>query len=200
MWREKGFVLWLTGLPCSGKTTLSNAIKQKLSARGVNVEQLDGDCIRQKYSKCLGYTKKDRMKNVRCIVSEALLQQRRGLVTLVSVISPYRCMREYAREKIEDFVEIFVRCPLSVCESRDDKGMYRLARQGKIRHFTGLSDPYEEPTSPELIVDTDLLTVEESARKIIQCLEQKEFIQQGGVVALRATLSGVEHVSMSGNR
>ena len=128
--------------------------------RGLNVAQLDGDCVRKKYPKLLGYTKKDRMKNIGHIVSEALLQQEKGIVTLVSVISPYRVMREYARGKIEGFVEIFLCCPLHVCESRDVKGMYRLAREGKIRNFTGLSDPYEEPVCPELMLDTHRWSVE----------------------------------------
>ena len=176
MWPKKTFALWLTGLPCSGKTTLSHAVKESLETRGVSVGQLDGDCMRKKYPENLGYTQKDRMTNIRRIVSETVSRQKRGLVTLVSVISPYRAMREHARERIDDFVEIFVRCPLAVCESRDVKGMYRLAREGKIGHFTGVSDPYEEPTHPEIILDTDHWSVEQCTKKVIRYLENREFI------------------------
>ncbi len=134
--------------------------------------------MRQQNPERLGYTKKDRMKNIYYIISEALLQQQRGFVILVSVISPYVQMRKYAREKIKGFVEIFVRCPLAVCEARDVKGMYRLAREGKIRYFTGLSDPYEEPVNAEIVVDTEFLTVEGSAKKVIAYLENRKYVEK----------------------
>ena len=186
MSHRNDFVLWLTGLPCSGKTTLSDAVKLRLEMRGLSVEQLDGDCMRKKYGNSLGYTKKDRMTNIRHIVSEAQSQQQRGLVTLVSVISPYRSMREYARERIDDFVEVFLQCPLAVCEARDVKGMYRLARAGKIKHFTGVSDPYEEPLWPELVLNTHRLNIERCAEKLIVYLEKK------GLLAGRWELARME--------
>ena len=174
---QKPFVLWFTGLPCSGKTTLSNAVKKELGFTGLTVEQLDGDSVRQRNIAPLGYSKEDRMKNVTDVVSQASHFAEEGIIMLVSLISPYRRMREYAREKLNCFVEIYVRCPLVVCESRDVKGMYRLAREGKMRHFTGISDPYEEPTNPELIVDTDVLTIEASAGKIMSYLKDHELVQ-----------------------
>lgn len=176
MYLKKPFVLWFTGLPCSGKTTLSNKIKKELNAYGLNPEQLDGDSVRQKKAVALGYSKEDRMANVTEVVSQTSDFMQNGIITLVSLISPYNQMREYARQKVGDFVEIYVRCPLKVCETRDVKGMYRLAREGKIKHFTGVSDPYEEPADPELVVETDLLTIEASANKVMRYLKNRELI------------------------
>jgi len=173
---QNAFVLWFTGLPCSGKTTLSNQVKKELSFYGLNLEQLDGDIVRQRKDPSLGYSKEDRMANVVDVVSQAFYFIQNGIITLVSLISPYRMMREYARQRIGPFIEIYVRCPLEVCESRDIKGMYRLAREGKINHFTGISDPYEEPVCPELILETDVLTIEESARKVMMYLKDRELI------------------------
>ncbi len=173
---QKAFVLWFTGLPCSGKTTLSNEVKKEINSYGLNLEQLDGDLVRQRKVVPLGYSKEDRMTHVAGVVSQALGFTQDGIITLVSLISPYRMMREYARRMIDCFVEIYVRCPLAVCESRDVKGMYHLAREGKLKHFTGVSDPYEEPMAPELVVETDVLTIEASSRKVITYLKDRELI------------------------
>ena len=169
--KKKAVTLWLTGLPCSGKTTLSNALQTKLGAYGFQTKQLDGDLFRRQFSSPLGYSKEDRMKNILHIVSEALRWQKKGVVTLVSVISPYQSMRDDARKKLENLIEVFVRCPLEVCEKRDVKGMYKLARQGKIKNFTGVSDPYEDPLHPEVTVHTDLHDVGVCTQQITTYLE-----------------------------
>lgn len=141
---------------------------------GLGVEQLDGDQVRKKQSVFLGYSREDRMKNVADVVFQASHFSKDGIITLVSLISPYRSMREYAKKNLDLFMEIYVRCPLSVCESRDVKGMYRLSREGKIAHFTGISDPYEEPQNPDLIIDTDVSTVQNSVKKIMDYLAGRE--------------------------
>ena len=175
--RTKGFALWFTGLPCSGKTTLSNAIEKELLALDLKLEHLDGDVIRQKLSPELGFSQKDRETQVNRVAFEASLLVRNGIITLVSVISPYRALREKARKEIPSFVEIYVRCPLSVCEKRDVKGMYKLAREGRIKNFTGVSDIYEEPLAPEITVNTDLADVGSCVEKILGFLEYKELIK-----------------------
>ena len=166
----KGFVLWFTGLPCSGKTTLSMAVEKKLRSAGHPVESLDGDAFRKELCPDLGFSKKDRIANISRVAYVASLLSRNGVATLVSFVSPYREMREKARSRIENFIEVYVRCPLEVCEKRDVKGMYRLARAGKIKDFTGVSDPYEAPSHPEIIVDTDTSDVESCRDKILAYL------------------------------
>lgn len=166
-----GFALWFTGLPCAGKTTLANAVGKELRRHGLQVEELDGDVMRQRLSPPPGFTKKARMAHIARLTGEAERLTRDGAAVLVSVISPYRRMREDARRRIHPFIEVYVRCPLSVCEERDVKGMYRLARQGKIKNFTGITGPYEEPLSPEIAVDTDRMSLESCLRQIIEYLD-----------------------------
>lgn len=165
-----GFTLWFTGLPCSGKTTLANAVKAELIRLGHTVEHLDGDAVRADISKNLGYSKKDRELNAQKIALMASDFNSEGKSVLVSLISPYRTSRQKARETISHFIEVYVRCPLQVCEKRDTKNMYRSARLGKIKNFTGVSDPYEEPLDPEIIVDTDVMNVESCVQKILDHL------------------------------
>ena len=171
-----GFTLWFTGLPCSGKTTLSTAVEKKLRRQKIKVEHLDGDAVRKKFGGDLGYSKKDRELNVKRVAMAASLLTQNGVATLVSLISPYESMRQNARSLIHPFIEIYLRCPLRVCEKRDRKNMYRLAREGKIENFTGVSDPYEEPSNPELVLDTDVTGVENCVEKILKCLQRKKFI------------------------
>lgn len=174
----RAFTLWLTGLPCSGKTSLGDLISDELAGSGHTVEHLDGDAIRKGLCKDLGFSKADRITNIERTAFIASLLTRNGVVTIVSFVSPYRQMRQDARHRISPsaFIEVYVRCPLAVCEQRDVKGMYRLARAGQIRDFTGVSDPYEEPIHPEIIVDTDKEDLRVCADRILSYLESRNFL------------------------
>ena len=172
---QKGFTLWFTGLPCSGKTTLSLAVRDELARLKLPVRHLDGDELRKKISKDLGFTKKDRLEHIRRVAGIAAEHTRRGSAVLVSLISPYRSARETARRQIGSFIEIYVHCALAVCEKRDVKGMYRLARAGKIKNFTGISDVYEAPLSSEITVDTAAADVKTCADKIMAYLRHRAF-------------------------
>ena len=172
----QGFTLWFTGLPCSGKTTISDIVEKELRARGLNVEALDGDEVRRNLSKDLGFSKKDRDTHIMRIGFIAKLLSRNGVATLAAFVSPYREVRDYLRSEIGNFVEVYVSCPVEVCIERDVKGMYKKALAGEIQNFTGVSDPYEEPLDPEIVVDTDKETVEESAQKVIDQLESMGYI------------------------
>ncbi|MBI3252400.1 MAG: adenylyl-sulfate kinase [Candidatus Omnitrophica bacterium] len=184
--RQKGFTLWLTGLPCAGKTTLANAVAAELRRSGWRVQCLDGDRIRQKLSRDVGFSKEDREIHVSRVALTASFLARNGFAAIVSLISPYRSMRRDARQKIDRFIEVYVRCPLAVCEARDVKGMYRLARDGKIKNFTGVSDTYEEPLRPDVTVRTDRMGVKACANKILRVLEYREWILPDGKTRISA--------------
>jgi len=171
--KNKGFTLWFTGLPCSGKSTLAEIIAPELTRRGRTVDILDGDVVRTNLTKGLGFSKEDRTENVRRIGFVAELLTRHGVITLVSAISPYRDVREEIRERVANFLEVYVNAPLSVCEGRDVKGLYRRARSGSLPRFTGVDDPYEEPLSPEVECRTDLETVVDSVSKIVAAIESR---------------------------
>ncbi len=173
---QKGVTLWFTGLPCAGKTTLARAVAKKLKSSGLLVEHLDGDALRRTFSRNLGFSKEDRLTHVKRVAYVAALLTRSNIITLVSLISPYRQMRKTARQMIGKFIEIYVRCPLAVCEKRDVKGMYRLARKGRIKNFTGISDIYEEPLNPDILVDTQASHPQACVRNIIDSLERGEWI------------------------
>jgi len=175
---HKGVVLWFTGLSGSGKSTLANEAERLLFERGFHTYVLDGDNIRHGLNKDLGFSPEDREENIRRIGEVACLFASAGLITMTAFISPYRSDREKARKLQSNgsFLEIFCRCSLSVCEERDTKGLYKKARAGQIPEFTGISAPYEEPLDPELIIETDNETVDESAKKVISFLEEKGFI------------------------
>lgn len=174
---HKGFTIWFTGLSSAGKTTLSRKVHEALRDRGIlNVEILDGDVVRTHLSKGLGFTRADRDTNIRRIGWVCQLLTKHGVPNMAAAISPYREVREEVRKMIRRFVEIYVKCPVEVCEQRDVKGLYKKARAGEITHFTGIDDPYEEPLNPEVIVETDKETVEESAMKIIRKLEEMGYI------------------------
>ncbi len=165
----QGFVLWFTGLSGAGKTTLARIVEERFRADGRRVEVLDGDLVRTHLSKGLGFSKEDRDTNIRRIGFVCHLLSRNGVIAIAAAISPYRAVRDEVRALCEGrFVEVYVRCPLEIVQERDVKGLYRRARAGEIPHFTGLSDPYEEPRSPEVIVDTDLELPEVSAARIWQ--------------------------------
>ncbi|MBW4630470.1 MAG: adenylyl-sulfate kinase [Iphinoe sp. HA4291-MV1] len=168
----KGCILWFTGLSGSGKTTISMGVEHELKARNCLVELLDGDVIRKHLCKELGYSKQDRDTNVRRIGFVANLLSRNGVVAITAAISPYRATRDEVRRMTENFIEVYVNAPLEVCEARDVKGLYAMARSGKIQGFTGIDDPYEEPLNPEIVCYTAQETVEESVAKVINYLER----------------------------
>lgn len=173
-----GVTVWVTGLSASGKTTISEAVAEVLRARGHRVEMLDGDCVRQNLTKGLGFSKEDRDENIRRIGFVAHLLSRNGVIVIVAAISPYRAIRDEVRARIGHFIEVFANAPLEVCEQRDPKGMYRKARAGEIRGFTGIDDPYEPPLAPEVECETDCETVEESVAKVLHVLEANRYTRR----------------------
>ncbi len=171
-----GFTIWFTGLSGAGKSTLSEAIKKRLQQHGRNVEILDGDIVRTHLSKGLGFSREDRDTNIKRIAFVCSLLTRNGVVCISAAISPYRQAREWARQEIGKFVEIYVKCSMNVCRERDVKGLYKLVDEGKIKNFTGVDDPYEEPENPELIVETDKETPDESVTRILTRLVELEYL------------------------
>lgn len=180
-----GFTIWFTGLSGAGKSTLSEIIEQRLQARGRNVEILDGDVVRTHLSKGLGFSKEDRDTNIKRIAFVCGLLTRNGVVCISAAIAPYREAREWARQEIGNFVEVYVKCPVEVCRQRDVKGLYKLVDEGKIKNFTGVDDPYEEPEHPELIIETDKENIEESVGRIFAKLEELGYLEPE-VIAGRA--------------
>jgi adenylylsulfate kinase len=168
---ERGFTLWFTGLSGSGKTTISELVEHELRIRERPVEVLDGDIVRTNLSKGLSFSREDRNINVLRIGFVANLLTRNGVGVVVSAISPYKEARDQVRRRIVDFVEVFVDAPLEVCAERDVKGLYKKAFSGEIQGFTGVSDPYEPPNAPDLVLKTEEESPEESARKVIEKLE-----------------------------
>ena len=175
--RDRGTVIWFTGLSGSGKTTVAQIVEDKLLDAGIPVETLDGDVVRENLSKGLGFSKEDRDTNIRRIAFVAHLLQRNGVFVITAAISPYRAVRYEARAMIKDFVEVFADAPLEVCEERDVKGLYAKARAGEIKGFTGIDDPYEAPENPELVVDTANQSPEQSAQQVIDKLIELKYIE-----------------------
>jgi adenylylsulfate kinase len=176
---HKGFILWFTGLPCAGKSTLAHFVEEKLNSLGCRTMVLDGDNVRHGLCSDLAFSNKDRTENIRRIGEISRLFIEAGIITLTAFISPIEADRERARNLVakEDFIEIYCRCSLEICEQRDVKGLYQLARAGKTEHFTGISSPYEPPLNPELIIDTEQTSVEDSGRAILEFLSEKKIIQ-----------------------
>jgi adenylylsulfate kinase len=175
---HKSAVLWFTGLSGSGKSTLAHAVEEQLHQRGLNTFVMDGDNVRHGLCSDLGFSDKDRKENIRRISETAKLLLEAGVITLTAFISPFRAERVIARGLMPygDFIEIHCFCPLTVCEQRDVKGLYKKARLGEIKDFTGISSPYEEPENPELRIDTSQLTLEQSAQQIISLLHERNIL------------------------
>ena len=176
--QQKGYTLWFTGLSGAGKTTLARLVENDLRSRGHRLEVLDGDIIRTNLSKGLGFSKEDRDTNIRRIGFVCNLLTRNDVVAIVAAISPYREVREEVRNQIGSFVEVFVKCPIEVLAERDVKGLYKKALAGEIKNFTGVDDPYEEPLSAEIVIETDTETPDESAGRILAKLEEMGLIEK----------------------
>ena len=166
----------MTGLSGSGKTTVAKIVEAELKARGLKIERLDGDVVRQSLTRDLGFSKEDRDLNIERVTFVAKLLSRNGVGVIASFISPYRAVRAKCREETTNFIEVFVHAPLEVCIERDVKGMYAKAIAGEIENFTGISDPYEEPLDPEITLNTHEETPEESAALVVAYLEEHNFI------------------------
>lgn len=169
--RQRGVTVWFTGLSGAGKSTIAQALAEKLKSEGYSLEILDGDIVRTNLTKGLGFSREDRDENIRRIGFVSHLLTRNGVIVLVSAISPYREVREEVRDRIGDFLEVYVSAPLDVCEERDVKGLYKRARAGEIKGFTGIDDPYEAPLNPDINCQTHQETLEESVAKVMAALQ-----------------------------
>ena len=174
--QNDGFTLWLTGLSGAGKTTIAVELEQRLKTAGVQVERLDGDTVREGLTRDLGFSKEDRDKNIERVTYVAKLLSRNGVGVIASFISPYRDARDKARAETTNFIEVFVNAPLQTCIDRDVKGMYAKAIKGEIKQFTGISDPYEEPLNPEIVLNTAEQSLDESVNHILAYLESRALI------------------------
>jgi adenylylsulfate kinase len=175
-----GFVIWFEGLPGAGKTSLSRAVSEGLNARGIPTEILDGEDVRRSFFPELGFTRKDRETHARRVSHLAQILARHGTTVLVAMITPYETSRQAARAAVEvPFVEVWLKCPLEVCEARDPHGIYRRNREGTVKRITGVDDPFEEPLDPELVVDTASSPVDACARQVL------DFVATKGLVDLR---------------
>ncbi len=176
MSEQQGFVLWMTGLSGAGKTTIALELLRQLENRGLRLERLDGDVVRESLTSDLGFTAEDRQKNIERVTFVAKLLSRNGVGCICSFISPYQAVRNHVREQTTNFLEVFVDAPLDVVIDRDVKGLYKKALAGEIPNFTGVSDPFEAPANPDIHIRTDQETVAESARHIVVELEQRGLI------------------------
>ena len=167
---HKGFTLWFTGLVCSGKSVLADTLADDLKMRGMKVERLDGDSVRKSLTRDLGFSDEDRRKNIERVTFVAKLLTRNGVAVLASFISPFNDIRDYSRKEIGNYILVYVKCSLEVCEQRDVKGMYAKARAGEIKQFTGIGSPFEEPNNADIVVDTSKQTIEESKEVVLKAL------------------------------
>ena len=179
---QQGCTVWFTGLPCSGKTTVADLVAEELKRRNLRVERLDGDIVRQSLTRDLGFSKEDRDKNIERVTFVAKLLSRNGVAVLVSFVSPYRKARDNARRETTNFVEVFVDCPVEVCEQRDVKGMYKKAKAGEIKDFTGVDDPYEGPLHPEIVLKVAETKPQECRDLVMQKLEELGYVQASSTV------------------
>src|SRR5512134_2875248 len=173
---HKGFTLWMTGLSGAGKTTIAKILENELKGRGIRFERLDGDVVRESLTRDLGFSKEDRDKNIERVTFVAKLLSRNDVGVIASFISPYRAARDIGRRETTNFIEVYVDAPLETCAARDVKGLYAKAFAGELKEFTGVSDPYEPPETPEITLHTDRETVEESVAHVIAYLEARKLI------------------------
>jgi adenylylsulfate kinase len=173
------FTVWFTGLPCSGKTTLSRRLYNHLRECNCQVHLMDGDAVRAQLPRPLGFSKEDRDDHGRRLGSLAQTMNDKGTICIVAAITPYAQTREHNRKTLANYVEVFCSCPVVVAESRDSRGLYAKARSGKISHFTGVSDPYEEPTAPEVVVCTEQEDIDTSLANILDYLQEQGLLQGG---------------------
>lgn len=175
---HKSVVIWFTGLSGSGKSTISVALEKALFEQKITSYRLDGDNIRHGLNQNLGFSPEDRKENIRRIGEVGKLMVDAGVVTMTAFISPYKEDRDIVRNSLEDgeFIEVFTKCSLDECESRDPKGLYKKARSGEIKEFTGINAPYEEPSNPEIVIDTEHESIEESVNKIVSYLKENQYL------------------------
>lgn len=177
--KSEGFTIWITGLPGSGKTSIADGLRDKLAEKELKIERLDGEEFRKNLSPDLGFSREDRDENIRRATYVSKLLNRQDVVVIVAFVSPYLEQRQYARKEIGDFVEVFINTPLELCEERDTAGLYRSAREGKIKNFTGISDPYEKPEQPEIEVKTAENSQDECVDYVLKRLETLGKIPSG---------------------
>lgn len=173
---HKGFTLWFTGLSGSGKSVIADVVAEELKELGMKVERLDGDIVRKSLTRDLGFTEEDRNMNIERVTFVAKLLTRNGVAVLCSFISPYNKIRAYSRKEIGDYILVYVKCSLEVCEQRDPKGMYKKARAGEIKNFTGIDHPFEEPNNLDIIIETDKQTIEECKNTILISLKKMGYL------------------------
>jgi adenylylsulfate kinase len=175
---HKSGLIWFTGLSAAGKSTIAHCVEKELFQRDIRTYVLDGDNVRHGLNSNLGFSREDRKENIRRIVELSKLLVDAGIVVLAAFISPYREDREYIRKRFEgdNFLEIYVKCSLEECEKRDPKGQYKKARAGIIENYTGVSAPYEEPENPDLIINTEKMTIEDSVRSIVGFLNERHYL------------------------
>ena len=202
MSKQKGFTLWLTGLSGAGKTTLTTELVRELRNHGLAIEVLDGDEVRTNLSKGLGFSKEDRDTNIRRIGYVSRLLSRNGVGVIAAAISPYRDIRDEVRAAVENdgalFIEVYVKCPIAVLAERDVKGLYKKALAGEIKEFTGVSDPYEEPLAPEVVVSTDVETLDHPTDKILKELTKHGLLGETSEETLMPYQSVAECESATG--
>ena len=175
---NEGVTVWFTGLPCSGKSTIADRVAEILKEKGYRVERLDGDIVRQHLTKDLGFSKEDRYENLRRVGFVAKLLTRNGVIVLASFVSPYKDIRNELRNEIGNFIEVYVKASPELCAKRDVKGMWAKAKAGEIKNFTGYDDPYEEPENPDLVLDTENESVEESVEKVLNKLKELNYVKE----------------------
>lgn len=174
----KGVTIWFTGLPSSGKSTIARILERQFRQKGLKCELLDGDVVRTNLSKGLGFSREDRDANIKRIGFVCHLLTRNDVIAIAAAISPFREARDYNRRLIGNFVEVYVKCPVEECEKRDVKGLFKKARAGEVKGFTGVDDPYEEPLHPEVVCETDKETADESAEKVFRKLVELGYLKE----------------------